>query len=418
MKNIGILGLGYVGVVNVACFSKLGYTVYCNDVKLQKVKILQSGKCPIKEPEVDELIAIGVSNGTIIPVENAVTLIEKSDIIISCVGTPSKITGEVNLDYLTNVSIEMSNCIQNETKCIVFRSTVPPGTTEKIVNSYFSNNKNTSVYFFPEFLREATAVSDFFNYDRFVLGSNNRENVKDLIDVLHVNKSSKQFLTDFKTAEFAKYVDNSFHALKVVYANEIFGLGSDLGINVEIAKNIFIEDKKLNISDLYFKPGLPYGGSCLPKDLREIQFLIRQSNRNFNLLENIALSNENLIKFITNKIIEVDCKKIAFIGFSFKNYSDDIRESPMLKIFNQISNDPDYSICIYDEDLNIDIIRFEQAYLYKHIKEFDYCIENSELLIVSKRYLFDVINKKGREQIVLNLATNDKDVKNNIISLY
>lgn len=418
--KIGVLGLGYVGIVNVACLSKSGYTVYCTDVKKFKIHQVREGKSPIGEPEVDDLLKSGILNNFIIPTENVGELVDNSDILIVCVGTPSKPDGEVNLSYLSNAMMEIASFLKpNDKKYIVFRSTVPPGTTSEICNKYLNDTFPGVVpVFYPEFLREGSAVKDFYNYGRFVIGKDEQHNIEELISLLHVNPNKPAFVTDLRTAEYSKYIDNSFHALKVAFANEIFGLASDLEVNVSMAHKIFIADDKLNISSYYFKPGLPFGGSCLPKDVRELQYLMKKSNRTMSIMKNVIPSNELFIKTLEDRIRQTGKSKLTFIGFTFKNHSDDLRESPMLKIVNSISSENDFDIKIWDEDLNTDNVRVDHAHLYACLSDFESAIKHADVLIVSKRYLPLVIEERNQTQLILNFSDNQGVTAEKLQNIY
>ena len=416
--KIGVLGLGYVGVVNVACFSKAGYQVYCTDVKKIKVHQVKEGKSPIGEPEVDELLSSGINNGTIVPTESPEEVITNCDVLIVCVGTPSKPDGEVNLSYLNNAVMEIASFLKPEDKkYIAFRSTVPPGTTETICDKYLGDNyPNVIPVFYPEFLREGVAVKDFYNYGRFVIGKSKNHNIDPLIELLHVNKDKPNFITDIRTAEYSKYIDNGFHALKVAFANEIFGLASDLQVDVETAHKIFIADDKLNISSYYFRPGLPFGGSCLPKDVRELQYLMKKSERQFSIMTNVIPSNEAFIQHLIMRIKATGKSKVSFIGFTFKNNSDDLRESPMLKIVNEMHND--LEIKIWDEDLNKDYIRVDHPHLYSCVGTFDEVIGASDVLVVSKRFLDRTLQSRQPNQLILNFSDSQGIEAENLENLY
>lgn len=417
--KIGVFGLGYVGIVNVACLSKNGHTVWCTDVKPQKVQYVRDGKSPIKEPEVEELIAAGVKNGNIIPVNSAAEVVANADVFITCVGTPSKADGEVNLDYLNNVIFEIVSLLKpDDHKYLVFRSTVPPGTTEKIVNTHLADNfPNVVPVFYPEFLREGSAVKDFYDYGRIVLGMNDTSKQHALVELFNVCPTAEVFVTDYRTAEYAKYIDNGFHALKVAFANEIFGLAAEHGVNIDISHRIFVSDNKLNISPRYLKPGLPFGGSCLPKDVRELQHLIHHSPRNFPLLQSIIPSNESFIQAIHEKIKGFNKKSIAFIGITFKNHSDDLRESPVLKLFSMLK-DEGYQIAVYDDDLNFDTVRIEFPNLFSSIKTLENCMEQAELVIVSKRYLERTEGLKKAGQVIFNMAELNQKTNDEFFNLY
>lgn len=418
--RIGILGLGYVGIVNVACLSKEGYTVLCNDVKSQKVDRVKRGESPINEPKVAQLIKEGLDKGTIIPMDDPTELIKQSDIIITCVGTPSRPDGEVNLDYLRNVCSDIARSVgEGDKKYVVFRSTVPPGATEHVFNAHLSETKaDITPVFYPEFLREGSAVKDFYDYGRFVLGKREGDDVTDLIEILHVNKERPSFITDLRTAEYSKYIDNSFHALKIVFANEIFSLATEHGVNVKDSHAIFTADDKLNISKRYLRPGLPFGGSCLPKDLRELQHLIGQSEREFSLLPSLIPSNDAFISSLLDKVKRKKKANLAFIGLTFKNDSDDLRESPMLRLLEALRRDGSYKIHIYDEDLQMGTLRVDYPHLYSMVRPIEECVEAAELLIVSKRYLETLLPLKKRGQEVINFSDDQYLSHPEVDSLY
>ncbi len=403
--NIGVFGLGYVGIVNVACLSRAGHTIYCTDVKPQKVALVREGKSPILEPGVNELLESGVQKGIIVASEDAREVVAACEVMLICVGTPSKQDGEVNLSYLRNVALEVSSSLKHgDKKFIVFRSTVPPGTTESLAKEFFDKFPDVTCAFYPEFLREGSAVNDFTDYGRFVLGVADADQSTVLVNLLHVAKDKPSFVTDYRTAEYAKYIDNGFHALKVAFANEVFGLGASLGVNVHDAHAIFTADGKLNVSKQYLKPGMPFGGSCLPKDLRELQHLKKRSERTYPLLESIIPSNDHFLNYIVQQIRSHDVKRIGFIGVTFKNHSDDLRESPVLRIISELERTSEYQIRVYDEDFNTTGIRIDFPSLYPKIEELEGCIAYSELLIVTKRYLQLALSKKKAGQLVLNLS--------------
>ncbi len=387
--NIGVFGLGYVGIVNVASFTKLGHTVYCTDVKPIKTRLVAEGKSPINEPGVNELLAQAISAGNLIATQDVEQVVRNCDVLIVCVGTPSKPSGEVNLEYLNNVVLEISSYLKpDDRKFLVFRSTVPPGTTAGISERYLQNYPGVKVVFYPEFLRESSAIEDFFNYSRMVVGVQYPENadIQPLIDLIHVNPAGNLHITDLPTAEYSKYIDNSFHALKVAFANEIFNIGAQFGIDVKKAHRIFTEDTRLNISTYYLRPGLPFGGSCLPKDLRELQFLISKTGRSYPLLQNVIPSNDSYLKQMTDRIVNSGKKRVAFIGLSFKHNSDDLRESPALRVLNELENMGGYEITVVDPDLSVDNLRVDFPYLFRKIAGPEKALQQSDLVVITKKY--------------------------------
>lgn len=402
--KIGIFGLGYVGVVNVACFTKMGHTVWCTDVKANKTDQVAKGLSPINEPGVTELLHNAVGKGLLHASQNVEEVVRNCDLLMICVGTPSKADGEVNLGFLNNVMYEISSYLKPEdAKYIVLRSTVPPGTTEGFIQTYFSHFPNITTVFYPEFLRESSAIEDFFNYTRMIVGTRDKDNPRltDLLDLLNVNKEANLFVSDLATAEYSKYIDNSFHALKVAYANEIFHIGMKHGIDVATAHAFFVQDTRLNISPYYLRPGLPFGGSCLPKDLRELQYLIKKTGSSYPLVEHIIPSNDAYLKTICGKVMEHGHKRITFLGLSFKQNTDDLRESPALRILNELNSIGGFDIKILDPDLTVENLRIDFPYLFTMITNPETAINETDLLVVTKKYpeLKNRFSEKGVEVI-------------------
>lgn len=406
--KISIFGLGYVGIVNLACLSKLGHTMYGCDIKSQKVDAVLKQKSYIYEPGVDDLIREGFEKGLIFASTDVSEVVANTDMALICVGTPSREDGTVNLDYSINTTIEIAKNLKKLGKkyTIVYRSTLPPGTIEKyfipelksLLGDMFGNVK---VAFLPEFLREGSAVKDFFNCSRIVIGISD-SSVNDLQEVFAFSKDIPLVYTDITTAEFVKYVDNAFHAAKITFSNEIYSIGAAYGINVEKANEIFLMDKHLNISTNYLRPGLPFGGSCLPKDMRAINHLAKEKNISSPMIASIMASNAEMKTKLYNKVVSFSKKKILLIGLSFKNHTDDVRESPMLHLANTLIHNG-YDLKIYDPDLNITTLRIENAGIVKYITEdLQTAIRQSELIIVCKRFMEEVLAHASGQNIILN----------------
>ena len=298
--NVSIFGLGYVGMVNIACLSKLGHKIIGVDVKQQKVDLVKSGKSTVFEPLMDEYLKEGMSKGLITATINVEEAIIESEIALICVGTPSDTSGNVNMSYIVNTTLDIATEIKKTDKSftIVYRSTIPPGSIENIVLQEITNvlgkkSHLINVLFLPEFLREGSAINDFYEGDRVVIGINSENDGKELITKLFgFNPNTPIEFTNYKTAEFIKYVDNAYHATKVAFANEIYSIGSNLGVDIMRANDIFLMDTKLNISEKYLRPGAPFGGSCLPKDTRAIVNLAKQANVEIPLFNGLIKSNK------------------------------------------------------------------------------------------------------------------------------
>jgi len=412
--KIAVFGLGYVGIVNLACLSKLGHTVHGCDIKSHKVDAVLSKKSPVLEEGVEELIKDGFERKLIHASTDASVVAANTDMALICVGTPSRADGTVNLDYSINTTIELAKNIKKYKKkyTIVYRSTVPPGTIEKyfipeLKEQLGSMFDNVTVAFLPEFLREGSAVKDFFNCSRIVIGVSG-SSVTDLEEVFGFSKEIPLVYTDIKTAEFIKYVDNAFHATKITFANEVYHIGAAYGIDVQRANEIFLMDKHLNISGQYLRPGLPFGGSCLPKDMRAINHLATEKNINAPLMASILSSNNEMQKKLYEKIIAFNKKAVLLVGLSFKNYTDDVRESSMLYLANSLISNG-YDLKIYDPDINITTLRIENPWIVKYVTEdIESTIRSTELVVVCKRFMDQVLKYARRdENLIFNCFNQD-----------
>ncbi|MBT7392203.1 UDP-glucose/GDP-mannose dehydrogenase family protein, partial [archaeon] len=325
-----------------------------------------------------------------------------------CVGTPSLTNGDLNLSYVLNVINDIYNYYENSCSKmninLVIRSTVKPGTINKLLtdlNNKISKN-NYNVYMNPEFLREGSAVSDFYDTE-IIIGSFEGKSGEIFNNVYHfINKDIKN--TSIIAAEMIKYVNNSYHALKVAFTNEIASICNSINSDPFEVMDLFTSDKKLNISDKYFRPGFAYGGSCLPKDLNAIESLAKQNNINVPILSSIKISNNYQIQKLFSLINSVDANKIGFYGITFKNNTDDLRGSPLIEAIDNILDlDLDKDIVIYDFDIDVEILtginkKYYQILISKGVKfvnKEDEFFNKSDTLIVSKKIKdFSLINEK------------------------
>jgi len=258
--------------------------------------------------------------------------------------------------------------------------------------------------FYPEFLREGSAVKDFMEAPRIVIGTTEQD-ISELQQLLSYNPNSPVVITNTHTAEFVKYVDNCYHAIKVAFVNEVYGIGKGFDIDIELANQIFLMDKHLNISPRYLRPGLPFGGSCLPKDLRAMRYFSRLNKIEAPLMNSLTESNEKFQDRILQMVLSYQSKKILLVGITFKNFTDDVRESPMLKLANDIIDHAKADLMIYDEDINLISLRIDHSNIVKFIStDLEKAIENAELVIVTKRYMTDVLKYVGSKHTVLNFA--------------
>ncbi len=308
--NISIFGLGYVGCVSLGCLAQNGHNVIGIDIIDSKINLINNGKPTIIEKDIDKIIYEQWKKGKISATRDYRNAVNDTDISIICVGTPSTDEGNLNLNFVYEVSKQIAEGIKKKSNfhVVVIRSTVLPGTNKKVGENLenFSGKKRNidfAVVSNPEFLREGTAVSDYYNPSITVLGSNNKNAIETMKRV-YKEINAPVAVTDIEVAEIIKYVNNSYHALKISFSNEIGNICKKLNIDSHKVMELFCKDTHLNISTNYFKPGFAYGGSCLPKDLKGLKTLAHDFYLNSPILESIELSNENQKRIAFDMIVK------------------------------------------------------------------------------------------------------------------
>ncbi len=368
--KISIFGLGYVGTVTAACLASLGFDVIGVDVNPDKVDALNNGYSPIIEPGLEKLIQAGRMKGNLKATQAVDMAVSHGDVLLICVGTPSDENGNLNFEYLKRVCLEIAGYLRNESqyKLIVIRSTMLPGTIKNILAPLFSREsgklpgKDFGVAINPEFLREGCAIDDFMNPSFTLIGAESEQD-GDILAELYGHIPSPIYRTDSDSACMVKYASNAFHGLKVTFANEIGQICKKVGIDGTEVMNIFCQDTRLNISSRYLRPGFAFGGSCLPKDLRALQYLARHNDLDVPVLEAILPSNQKQIQNIVQLIFNYGIKKVGIIGLTFKPDTDDLRESPMVELVEILSG-KGVQIKIYDENVNLSkLVGKNKAYI-------------------------------------------------------
>ncbi len=337
--DISIFGLGYVGTVVAGCFAKAGHRVVGVDTEQTKVDLINSGRSPIIEAEIEDLLAAGVASGTVRATTDAADAVATTELSLLCVGTPSQTSGELDLTYIRRVCEDIGAVLREKAArhVVVVRSTVLPGTIRDVVIPALERTSGKKfdvdfgVVMNPEFLRESTAVADFYAPPKTVIGSRNRAD-GELVARLYAGIDAPLIHTAIEVAETVKYCDNIFHALKITFGNEVGALCKAIGVDSHEVMRIFCQDTKLNLSPAYLKPGFAYGGSCLPKDLRAMTWLARSRDVEIPMLSHIAPSNDTQIRNALRLITADGKKKIAVLGFAFKGGTDDLRESPIVTV--------------------------------------------------------------------------------------
>lgn len=338
--TIAVLGLGYVGATSMACLSELGHRVIGVDVSADKVDLVNRGESPIHEPGIPELMRKAADAGRISATTDAGAAIAEADLCFVSVGTPSRPNGSVNTSYLTNV-IETIARTRTETGRVIpifVRSTSLPAIHAELIDrlrEVLGAAQPAAYCVHPEFMREGQAVADFFNPPKIVFGCTDAA-AGSIISGLYPGIDAPTVETDPATAALVKYADNCFHAVKVTFANEVGVLANSFGVDAREVMDIFSLDTKLNISAKYLRPGMPFGGSCLPKDLSGVVSWARQASLSLPMLEHVSPSNASQIQQIISQILRVDARKIGVIGLAFKDNTDDLRESPMVAIVEHL----------------------------------------------------------------------------------
>ena len=338
--NITLFGLGYVGSVTAACLASRGHHVVGVDTDPAKLQALSEGRPPVIEPNLDALVAAAVDSGGLHAVGTVREGLTSADLSFVCVGTPSTITGDTDLAQVSRVVTEIGAALADSDRphTVVIRSTVPPGTVEDIVVPILESasgrtvGPDLQVAMCPEFLREGTGVADFFSPPFLVIGGPAAATrpVRELFGFLDCTVH----LVSIRTAESIKYACNAFHALKVAFTNELSRLYRARGVDARQVMDVFVEDQELNISPAYLRPGFAFGGSCLPKDLRSLLYLARMNSVDLPVLQGALASNDTLIRDVADRVLrQVDGvggtdRRVALLGLSFKNNTDDLRESP------------------------------------------------------------------------------------------
>ena len=376
--KISIFGMGYVGVVSGACLCDLGHEVIGVDKNPTKVDLINGAKTPIVEPGVAERIEAAVADGRMRATTDAAEAVAASEVSLISVGTPSAANGMPILTAVDAVSAEIGDAIgaKDGDHAVVVRSTIVPGYTEDRIGVLLSQHAGRPVgprmplYFNPEFLREGSAVSDFYKPPFTIFGAAAAN--RDLpLDGLYQGIDAPVFQTDCRTAESVKYLSNAFHALKITFANEAGTLLKGLGIDSREALRIFCEDRDLNISPAYLRPGFAFGGSCLPKELRAIQALARSRDIELPMLSQLLPSNARHIERAFEMVTAHGRHRIALFGLSFKRGTDDMRESPLVALAERLIG-KGYDVAIYDRDVELGrLIGANREFIEREIPHFE-----------------------------------------------
>jgi GDP-mannose 6-dehydrogenase len=418
--KLSVFGLGYVGSVSAASFAADGHTVVGVDVSPDKVTSLNEGRSPIVEKGLDELIRDNTQNGRLRATTSTKEAIDTTDLSLICVGTPSRKNGSLDLTYLERVCEQIGEALASKASyhVVVVRSTVLPGTTHGVVIPALERTSGKKygagfgVAVNPEFLREGTAIQDFRHPPMTLIGHNYTSDAQPT-EALYAKVDADLVSTSIRTAEMIKYASNTWHALKVCFANEVGNLCKRLDIDSHEVMDIFCRDDKLNLSAYYLKPGFAFGGSCLPKDVRAMQYRAKEVDLEMPVIGAILGSNQLQIQHALEMIAETGSKRVGLLGFSFKAGTDDLRESPIVILAEALLG-KGYQLCIYDRNVSIArLVGANRDYINKQIphlssllsESLDDVIDKSDILVVGNGSpeFADALRRTRPEQKVIDL---------------
>ncbi|MBK9707765.1 MAG: UDP-glucose/GDP-mannose dehydrogenase family protein [Acidobacteria bacterium] len=419
--KLSIFGLGYVGCVSAACFADTGHEVIGVDPNPTKVEIIERGKSPVVEPGIEALISASIRNRNLKATSDVGLAISQSDISLVCVGTPSNNNGSLDLKYIRRVCGEIGAALAQKSSyhIVTIRSTMLPGTIDGTViptleaSSGKKAGRDFGVAINPEFLREGTSVYDFNNPPFTLIGADDEDAAAPL-RTLYSNLSAPVLTVGIKEAEMVKYACNTFHALKVTFANEIGMVCKALDVDSHAVMDVFCHDGKLNLSPYYLKPGFAFGGSCLPKDLRALGHKAKELDVNIPMLNSILASNQYQIERLVDMILRTGLKKIGVLGLSFKTNTDDLRESPMVTLVERLIG-KGLKLAIYDREVEVarlvganrDFIENEIPHISSLMRDdLIKIIDESEVIVIGKRdqEFHSIVNHLNNDRVVFDLV--------------
>ncbi len=419
--NISIFGMGYVGAVSAACLTREGHRVVGVDPVRTKVDLINQGRSPIIEKEVGEIINKAVTENKLRATVDTTAAVFETQVSFVCVGTPSQLNGNLDLKYIRRVCKEIGAVIgkKKERHIIVIRSTILPGTMRNVVLPLLEEasgkkaGKDFGLCNNPEFLREGTAVYDFYNPPKTVIGETDTDS-GDLLASIYKKLDAPLIRTDLETAELVKYVDNVWHALKIGFANEVGNICKEAEIDGHKLMRIFCQDTKLNISQYYMKPGFAFGGSCLPKDLRALTYKARSMDLELPILNSVLTSNQLQVEKGIKMVLAKGSKKIGVLGFSFKAGTDDLRESPVVELIERLLG-KGCDIKIYDRNVNLaKLVGANRDYILNHIPHISKMmvdsltdiLEHAETIVVGNGdpEFSDILDRIKDGQVVVDLV--------------
>src|SRR6266581_5032670 len=420
-QTLGVFGLGYVGCVSAACFAKAGWHVIGVDVNDAKVDMINRGTSPVVEAGVVDLVREVVADGRLRATTDPGEAVTAAAISLICVGTPSRPNGALDTTYVARVCEDIGRALRerHERHIVVVRSTVMPGTTATVVTPILERaaqrkvGDGLAVCVNPEFLREGTSLQDFYHPAFTLIGSDDRSVACEVAE-LYGTIDAPLHIIDTKAAEIVKYACNAFHGLKVAFANEIGNICRAMNIDGREVMRVFCEDRKLNVSPYYLKPGFAFGGSCLPKDLRAILYQAKQVDVELPMLNATLETNRRQLELAFNLVRRTEKRRVGVLGLSFKAGTDDLRESPIVLLIETLIG-KGYKVVIYDEEVALaKLVGANRRYIEETIPHISSLMLNSpqevmescEVVVISKKTspIREALTKNADGRVVIDLV--------------
>jgi GDP-mannose 6-dehydrogenase len=418
-----MFGMGYVGIVSAACLARDGHHIVGIDPNLTKVELVNSGQTPIIEQDMPEMVKAAVDAGRLTATTDVRSAVMNTELSLVCVGTPSRDNGSLNLQHVQNVCRQIGEILRekDEFHTVVMRSTMLPGSMRDTVRRELelASEKTAGTDFGlcnnPEFMREGSAVYDYFNPPKTVIGEleSAPPMAGDQLVSLYKNLSAPLIRTSVEVAEMVKYVDNTWHAVKIGFGNEIGRICKVIGIDSHDVMDIFVQDRKLNISAAYLKPGFAFGGSCLPKDLRALSYMARSADLEVPILSSVLPSNRTQVALACDMIGQAGSKQIGLLGLSFKAGTDDLRESPLVDLVEWLIG-KGYKLKIYDRNVNLaQLVGANRDYILKHIphiselfvESVDEVVDHSDVIVIGNQAgEFAGALSNARDKLIIDLV--------------
>ncbi|ODU04099.1 MAG: GDP-mannose dehydrogenase [Pseudonocardia sp. SCN 72-86] len=422
LPSVSVFGLGYVGAVSAACLADRGHDVIGVDVNPHKLALIREGHTPVIEEGMSDLVASAVNSGRLTVTDDVDAAVAATDVSIVCVGTPSGAGGGLSTAYLERASADIGRALRDKAgrHVVVFRSTMIPGTCEDVLIPILERESDRKVGYDlgvcvnPEYLREGSSIRDFNNPPKTVVGESDTRS-GDAVLALYEGLPGPRFRVAVRVAEMSKYVDNSYHALKVAFANEIGSICRAVGLDSHDVMDVFLADTKLNVSTAYLRPGFAFGGSCLPKDVRALVHTARTSDVDIPLLSNLLPANEAHLRRAMDLVVASGRRRIGLLGLSFKPGTDDLRESPLVELAERLIG-KGYDVLIYDPNVAVSrLVGANREHIAEHLPhigslltdDLQKVVGHSEICIVGNRgqEVVDALDEQtAASRIVIDLV--------------